>query len=630
AGTAKEYFLGENIKREYELYDLIETELKSLFDDMLISNINSKFKITAKFSPLIKKIIDPQVKKYVEALANKQDKGRKQDKEEFINYIKNIKKISLEEYNQDELQFLLVDYSKSEESILKKIEDLIIDSIEKDHDYRKIEETDDAIKILDKYQYKKECIVCDTPIVPTELIEKKKVNKENLYESLSESTKAILESILKKIDNDDPLMIRDAFLLAIKDGNTAPLHSLKDKVSELFTYFNGELNNLFADCSTENDIITHTSEYAEILKSKPEINEEDLKYIEEIVNENIDRKIIIDRDKNNNLKVFIDKTELLGSSRDVLMLSTGEQNFISLSFELLKARNTNDKIIVIDDPISSFDSIYKNKIAYSLIKVLNGKQQIILTHNTDLIRLLEHQRPGSFTLYLLNKTIGEINGFIPISKKEIDLLLRIDRLIRLLKGPIQSSIKNEKLFILSMIPFMRGYASIAGNDAVYDKLTFVMHGYLDNKVNITEIYSELFGDSVKFSSNIVVSADDISELLLASSEILNKDDYPLLDRTLNHSLMYLFLRLNVEKVIVNKYKVDTTKNYMLADIILAAFKGDTSESLKHRVFLTSKKTLLNEFNHFEGNMNIFQPAIDISDTALEKERKSIIDFIARL
>jgi hypothetical protein len=86
----------------------------------------------------------------------------------------------------------------------------------------------------------------------------------------------------------------------------------------------------------------------------------------------------------------------------------------------------------------------------------------------------------------------------------------------------------------------------------------------------------------------------------------------------------------VEKVIVNKYKVDTTKNYMLADIILAAFKGDTSESLKHRVFLTSKKTLLNEFNHFEGNMNIFQPAIDISDTALEKERKSIIDFIARL
>ena len=29
---------------------------------------------------------------------------------------------------------------------------------------------------------------------------------------------------------------------------------------------------------------------------------------------------------------------------------------------------------------------------------------------------------------------------------------------------------------------------------------------------------------------------------------------------------------------------------------------------------------------FEGNMNIFQPAIDITDTALKKEKDSILDF----
>ena len=40
---------------------------------------------------------------------------------------------------------------------------------------------------------------------------------------------------------------------------------------------------------------------------------------------------------------------------------------------------------------------------------------------------------------------------------------------------------------------------------------------------------------------------------------------------------------------------------------------------KLRVFFTSRKTLLNEFNHFEGNMNIFQPAIDITQAALQKE-----------
>ena len=37
------------------------------------------------------------------------------------------------------------------------------------------------------------------------------------------------------------------------------------------------------------------------------------------------------------------------------------------------------------------------------------------------------------------------------------------------------------------------------------------------------------------------------------------------------------------------------------------------------MFFTSRKTLLNEFNHFEGNMNIFQPAIDITEAALQKE-----------
>ncbi len=41
----------------------------------------------------------------------------------------------------------------------------------------------------------------------------------------------------------------------------------------------------------------------------------------------------------------------------------------------------------------------------------------------------------------------------------------------------------------------------------------------------------------------------------------------------------------------------------------------------------SKKTLLNEFNHFETNFDLFQPAIDISEASLAKEKKEILDFI---
>ena len=46
------------------------------------------------------------------------------------------------------------------------------------------------------------------------------------------------------------------------------------------------------------------------------------------------------------------------------------------------------------------------------------------------------------------------------------------------------------------------------------------------------------------------------------------------------------------------------------------------------MFFTSRKTLLNEFNHFEGNMNIFQPAIDITQAALQKEITDIESELA--
>ena len=49
-----------------------------------------------------------------------------------------------------------------------------------------------------------------------------------------------------------------------------------------------------------------------------------------------------------------------------------------------------------------------------------------------------------------------------------------------------------------------------------------------------------------------------------------------------------------------------------------------------RVFFTSRKTLLNEFNHFEGNMNIFQPAIDITKSALQKEIREIEEKLVEI
>lgn len=54
---------------------------------------------------------------------------------------------------------------------------------------------------------------------------------------------------------------------------------------------------------------------------------------------------------------------VVGLDRSEMHLSNGEQNFISLAFALLLARNSEKEFVVLDDPISSFDSVYKNKIS---------------------------------------------------------------------------------------------------------------------------------------------------------------------------------------------------------------------------------------------------------------------------
>ena len=90
----------------------------------------------------------------------------------------------------------------------------------------------------------------------------------------------------------------------------------------------------------------------------------------------MDKELDIVRDGNRNIRILLSKQEFINVEREALPLSAGEQNFLSLMFEFLKAKNSAAEIIVIDDPISSFDSIYKNKIVFSLVRMLSHKKRL--------------------------------------------------------------------------------------------------------------------------------------------------------------------------------------------------------------------------------------------------------------
>jgi hypothetical protein len=311
-------------------------------------------------------------------------------------------------------------------------------------------------------------------------------------------------------------------------------------------------------------------------------------------------------------------------------LSTGEQNFISLAFELLLARHSDKEYVVIDDPISSFDSVYKNKIAYCIVKFLENKKVIIFTHNTDLLRLLDVQLNNCFNLYILNNVPNGKNGLIPVSEREKKLLINLHDLISLFQNKnneLKDSLHDRRQFLMAMVPFMRGYAHINLDPTDrYGQLSAIMHRYGNESLDVIPIYNSLFGEV--FGGTELISVADVLNMDFNDLDILDKTRFPLLADTLEQTLVYYHLRMKVEKELVDIFDLHVDDMTMLNQIILLAFKcPDTNPNYERmrefRVFFTSRKTLLNEFNHFEGNINIFQPAIDITRLALQKEAEKI-------
>ena len=622
-GETEEFLLGDDVRKEFELKKEIDKEISEIFINKLPKILKDTYNISKIKSALINLIEDVDLKKYISDIANNKSRGKEIDIEAFSKKIKTLKKVNIQEYSEDKFDYYVKDI-ENKESIICKIKEITEEDIRKNEKVEEIEENTIAIEILSKYSHKKQCIVCDNPNLPNDLLDKKKENKNNVFSKLNETEKYIINEIIEKIQAEDPFNIKEKQIKTMKSGNKEILHQLSKNFEEYTSIFNQRINNLFADKLLSDDLIKKIEEYYKMIKTKPELSDEDILYIQEIINNNIDKEISLERDKNNNLKLMLNKNEFIGKDRDELNLSTGEQNFISLTFELLKAKNSNKPVVVLDDPISSFDSIYKNRIVYSIVKFLENKKQIILTHNTDLIRLLEVQKKDCFKLYLLNNIEGQENGFIEVTDKEKNIMIFIPDLLDFIRNNIDNYIKNERLYLYSLIPFMRGYAKFIGNTDLKNKLTFLMHGYSNDKVNITEIYNSLFNKNI--ITNYEISVEDILKIDINNIDILN-GDYHLLNKTLSHSLAYLYLRLLVEKKLVSKFSINTKKYDNLGSIILKAYNGKDKRNIVKRVFLISKKTLLNEFNHFEGNMSIFQPAIDISDYTLQKEKVDIINFI---
>lgn len=635
-GETKDFLLGDDIKKEFELQKYIENEYNRLCTES-ISILKGNYSVSSSSSKSIDCFSEwVNIQNIIKDLMNNRSKGSKTGVDTYISEFEKHSQMTTPYYEQDKLDYIISDLSEKNPLIIE-IETIDTDKLSNNPHIKEIEENTEAIKILSRFGYKDQCIVCDSDGIDSEnLLSKKSKNKENIIKTLDVKTKKIVEKIIANVSEKDPFRIKDIMLGAIETGNLSDVLLLKKSIKEYKNIFANKAIKELVQLYKASDIKIKNEEYQKMINQKPDIMEEDFLYIEQIISNNMSKKLQIIRDDRKNIKIVLENKDFLGINREELPLSSGEQNFLSLTFEFLKAKNSDKPIIILDDPISSFDSIYKNKIAYAIVKILQNKKRIILTHNVDLLRLLDGQFKKCFRLFLFNNTENEENGFIALNSDERNMLINLDELLKTFREKIYEYIKDVELFLISLIPFMRGYSTIINDKIIKENLTQLMHGYKTGTVDIAECYIKLFGNMNNIiPNNYKVNVDDILSKTLDGKEIVNKDKYPLLNRTIVHSFTYLFLRLLIEKKLVSKYNIDTESKSgakQLGQIISKAFPENSknSDDIKNRVFLTTKKTLLNEFNHFEGNMSIFQPAIDITDHMLGKEKTDILAFINKL
>lgn len=629
AGTAQDFLLGDNIKKEFELQKITS----ELYQEILTENISAlkeKFKIATTTNPLITIISNSKLQAVIKDLANKNSKGAKISIEEFYGAIKDVVNEAVDgDFSAEKFVCFLNGYS-DKKSLLHSVLGIQEPDITKVHNAHEIEENSVAIEILNHFKDKTKCIVCDSNNIDSdELIDRKTKNRQAVIDSLTKQMQGFIDNVLKLSKTEDAFGIRESILKALENGDYDIVKALQSDITKYIRYFNILIAKHFKEQEKIVELDEKYTEYSKLISEKPDITEEDFIYIEEILSNSMDKKIAVRRDDNKNIKILLEEKEFLGKDRGELPLSTGEQNFLSLCFEFLKAKNSSQKIIVLDDPISSFDSIYKNKVVFAMVKMLENKPRIILTHNIDLLRLLDSQYKNSFKLYLLNNTDGENNGFIALSKDEQSMLINLQELLNTFRHTIFDSIKSTEMYLISMIPFMRGYATVIDDSDSIEDLTELMHGYKSKSIDIAKIYYRLFGEDGKsvLPLSFEINVNDLLNRTVDGVTIVDKSKYPLLDKTLRHSFTYLFLRLLVEKTLIDKYNIATDKYKQLGAIINQAFKEDDIDSIRNRVRLTSKKTLINEFNHFEGNLSIFQPAIDITEKALGAEKTNILTFV---
>ena len=219
-----------------------------------------------------------------------------------------------------------------------------------------------------------------------------------------------------------------------------------------------------------------------------------------IVEKDNEAKTLLKYSKNNEQEINVDNIEK--------HLSWGEKNAFALVLFMFYALSQKADLIILDDPISSFDGNKKYAIIDRLfsntksLKSLRNKTVLMLTHDFEpVIDFVINGKPNNDAIV---KYIKNINGIIN------ENTITRDKDIKLSINLYYAYAKDTKINIISRISFLRKYIELSNVDndenqnIAYEILSCLIHGRIEieRKVN-NDIYEKIPNEKINLGISFI-------------------------------------------------------------------------------------------------------------------------------
>jgi ABC-type cobalamin/Fe3+-siderophores transport system ATPase subunit len=327
-----------------------------------------------------------------------------------------------------------------------------------------------------------------------------------------------------------------------------------------------------------------------------------------------DTKKMFEREYPGAFICFDDKKEIINIDlpRDHATYSTGELDEMYLIIAVLSFMGSTKNMLVIDDPLSSYDYSNQYRIIFRLAKLAdtNNKHLIIFTHNIETINIMNTQRRKRFSYFYIEK----YNGVLSIKRIEdgknsllsLETLSKADKYVSLLSyresSFLDSTFKGNKVFH-------------------YDE------PYTFESTNIHEL--EFNGLTNEYLVGLIdtpnITNDSSFEKCTA-----NKVVYMAAMRVWIEKKLYAFIR-SIKGAkgneLLNKF---INKDTMMEKLTLCegALGFDNYFPKYSHTSIMMKKTMLNQNAHYKSQIIPFNFAINISLDELKQEIEEIKEMFA--